>query len=351
MSHPARLWSLSLLLCLLAACHQEEEVQKVPLGTRPFLITDKFYDVKALSPEKAVVVGYAGKILLTTDGGKQWQVKASGTDLALYNVKFADAQNGWICGQDGLILHTTDGGETWKKQESGIKLPIFAMAFLDQNRGWAVAQQAVYLYTADGGATWEERRVEASVEGVSEESTLALTDPTLYDIYFLDEKTGWMVGEFGKIYHSTDGGTTWKEQQNALLGQAGIDDALNLPTWFGVRFANPLEGIVVGLEGKIAKTTDGGQTWTYIAEDLAVTSTEPFYALRLTGGGGWIVGAGARVLQLQEGKWHPTPLGIPSVAWLRAVHFFDDNNGWIVGGYGTIVRTTDGGKSWRRSVG
>jgi photosystem II stability/assembly factor-like uncharacterized protein len=336
-------------LCLLAACHQE--VKNVPLMTRPFLITDKFYDVKALSPEKAVVVGYAGKILLTTDGGKQWHVKTSGTDLALYNVQFADAQNGWICGQDGLILHTTDGGETWQKQESGIKLSIFAMAFIDQNRGWAVAQQATYLHTTNGGASWEQSRIEASVEGVSEESTLALVDPTLYDIYFLDEKTGWMVGEFGKIYHSTDGGTTWKEQQNALLGQAGIDDALNLPTWFGVRFANALEGTVVGLEGKIAKTTDGGQTWTYTAEELAVTSTEPFYALRLTGSGGWIVGASARVLQLQEGGWKPMPLGIPAIAWLRAIHFFDDNNGWIVGGYGTIVRTTDGGKSWLRSVG
>ena len=108
----------------------------------------------------------------------------------------------------------------------------------------------------------------------------------------------------------------------------------------------------MGLEGKIAKTTDGGQTWTYTAEDVASTSTDSFYALRLTGSGvGWIVGASARVLQLREGEWKLTPLGIPSVAWLRAIHFFDDNNGWIVGGYGTILRTTDGGKSWRRSVG
>ena len=145
-----------------------------------------------------------------------------------------------------------------------------------------------------GALRGKQGRIEASVEGVSEESTLALVDPTLYDIYFLDEKTGWMVGEFGKIYHSTDGGATWKEQQNALLGQAGIDDALNLPTWFGVRFVNATEGTVVGLEGKIAKTTDGGQTWTYTAEDLAATSTDPLYALRLSGnGGGWIVGASA----------------------------------------------------------
>lgn len=349
MSHSVRFWLLPLFLSLLTACHQDAKYD--PPATRPFLISDKFYDVKALSPDKAIVVGYNGKILLTTDGGKQWRVRESGTDLALYNVQFADAQNGWISGQGGIILHTADGGETWKKQESGIPLSIFAMAFLDKDRGWAVAQQATYLYTSNGGTSWEERRIEASVEGVSEESTLALVDPTLFDIYFLDEKTGWMVGEFGKIYHTADGGTTWKEQQNTLLGQAGIDDALNFPTWFGVRFANALEGTVVGLEGKIAKTTDGGQTWNYTAEELSTTTTDSFYALRLTGADGWIVGASARVLKLQEGKWQLTPLGIPSVAWLRAIHFFDANNGWIVGGYGTIVRTTDGGKSWLRSVG
>jgi photosystem II stability/assembly factor-like uncharacterized protein len=327
-------------------------VKDVPLHTRPIIVTDKFYDVKALSAEKAVVVGYAGKILLTTDGGKSWQLKPSGTDVALYNVRFADAQNGWICGQDGLILHTTDGGETWTKQNTGINLAIFALWFANQNIGWAVAQQATYLRTTNGGESWEQGRIEASVEGVSEEATLALVDPTLFDIYFLDEKTGWMVGEFGKIYHTTDGGETWKEQQNALLGQAGIDDALNLPTWFGVRFVNASKGTVVGLEGKIAETTDGGQTWAYTAEDLAVTDTSPLYALRLTGNGrGWIVGAGARVLQLREGEWKLAPIGLQAPAWLRAIDFFDENNGWIVGGYGTILRTTDGGKSWLPSVG
>lgn len=338
------------LLCFVAACHQE--VKDVPLHTRPIIVTDKFYDVKALSAEKAIVVGYAGKILLTTDGGKSWQIKPSGTDVALYNVRFADAQNGWICGQDGLILHTTDGGETWKKQNTGINLAIFALWFANQNIGWAVAQQATYLHTTNGGESWEQGRIEASVEGVSEEATLALVDPTLYDIYFRDEKVGWMVGEFGKIYHSTDGGATWQEQQNALLGQAGIDDALNLPTWFGVRFANANDGVVVGLEGKIAKTTDGGKTWTFTAEDLAVTSTDPLYALWFTSNGSdWIVGASGRVLQLREGEWKPARLGLRSVAWLRAIDFSDENNGWIVGGYGTILRTTDGGKSWMPSVG
>ena len=146
---------------------------------------------------------------MTTDGGRTWKAKPSGTELALYNVQFVDAQNGWISGQDGLILHTTDGGESWQKQNTGVPVPIFALWFLDKNHGWAVGQQATYLRTTDGGATWQEGRIEVSLEGVSEDATLAMNDPTLYDVHFVDEKTGWMVGEFGKIYHSTDGGATW----------------------------------------------------------------------------------------------------------------------------------------------
>src|SRR5215813_7544079 len=346
-----RLWPLLLLLGLLPACRQEE-VKDVPLSNKLILVTDKFYGVKALSAEKAVVVGYGGKILVTTDGGKSWQAKPSGTDFALYNVKFADAQNGWVCGQDGLILHTTDGGETWHKQESGISQPIFAMSFVDKNHGWAVSEQATYLRTTSGGESWEAGHIEASTEGVSEEATLALVDPVLYDIQFLDEQTGWMVGEFGKIYHTTDGGMTWSEQQNSLLGHAGIDDALNLPTLFGVHFLNATEGTAVGLEGKVVKTTDGGKTWAYTAEDLAAFDTAPLYAVRLFDDGtGWIVGASGRVLQLRDGDWKNAPLGRPLTTWLRSIDFFNEDNGWIVGGYGTILHTTDGGKSWLPSFG
>ena len=32
---------------------------------------------------------------------------------------------------------------------------------------------------------------------------------------------------------------------------------------------------------------------------------------------------------------------------LRAVAFADSQNGWIAGFYGTVLRTSDGGRSWR----
>ena len=354
------LWSLVFVLSLSSAC--KEAVEEVPLSTNIVAITDKFYDVEAFSADKALVVGYAGKIILTTDGGQSWQAKDSGTDAALYSIAFPDEHNGWISGQDGILLHSKDGGETWQKQDSQIGYPIFALSFIDATRGWAAADRATYLKTTNGGETWESGYIQASLEGVGADATLALADPVFYDIQFLDANTGWIVGEFGKIYHTTDGGQNWAEQQNSLLGQAGFTDALNLPTLFGVAFTDARHGVAVGLEGKIVTTTDGGQQWNFVGQgetDGALFDAEPLYAPHLVSvdgngagsGSGWIVGGAGRVLRLQDGIWTPTSIGMPIATWLRAIDFYDADHGWIVGGYGAIIRTTDGGKHWLRMFG
>ena len=44
-------------------------------------------------------------------------------------------------------------------------------------------------------------------------------------------------------------------------------------------------------------------------------------------------------------------LGQDVLTWLRGLSFFDPNNGWMVGGYGLIYRTTDGGQTWLPSQG
>jgi photosystem II stability/assembly factor-like uncharacterized protein len=47
----------------------------------------------------------------------------------------------------------------------------------------------------------------------------------------------------------------------------------------------------------------------------------------------------------QTGAWTRQRVG--SLAWLHAVFFIDENRGWVVGSRGTLLTTTDGGKSWQ----
>src|SRR5262245_10047750 len=180
-----RRWSVSGGLVLLASiglgCHHE--VEMVPLAERTIYVTDKFYDVQALTKDHAFVVGYGGKIVETTNGGNSWDLRPSGTENALYGVKMVDEKNGGIVGQEGLILHTSDGGKTWTPQESNAtykdpdgtnkRAYLFALDALDANTAFAVGDRSVLTMTTDGGKTWTSKKVPMELDTSGGESLAA----------------------------------------------------------------------------------------------------------------------------------------------------------------------------------
>ena len=48
------------------------------------------------------------------------------------------------------------------------------------------------------------------------------------------------------------------------------------------------------------------------------------------------------------GAWARQPAG--SMAWLRGVFFIDQNRGWVAGSKGTLLRTEDGGRTWKATT-
>ncbi len=343
-----------LLLAALAAgtgCHSE--VKEVPLLSRTIAISDRFYDVQALDADHAVVVGYGGKILSTADGGFTWTSVKVDANRALYRVRFIDANNGWISGQDGLLLHTKDGGKSWQRQKSGTDVYLFALYFIDANHGWAVGDKSILLETRDGGANWTMHKIiPASAKELSAEEAVASQDPVLYDVQFLDENTGWVVGEFGKIYHTTDGGQTWSEQEQSLLGEEVVD-ILDIPTFYGIHMIDAQHGVVAGLDGKIAATQDG-TTWKFQKMKLDYPIVDPlFNPMLFPDGTGWAIGAAGEVVRRQtpDSPWQRAKLGMEVVTWLRGMSWINQQNGWIVGGFGLILHTKDGGQTWIPSLG
>ena len=61
-----------------------------------------------------------------------------------------------------------------------------------------------------GFAASERQAIDAALE------SLAASDPIFYDVKFVDAKKGWIVGEFGKIMYTENGGETWAEQERTL---------------------------------------------------------------------------------------------------------------------------------------
>ena len=82
-------WQVAAVLALAApGCHRDIPADIPPADSRKITIADRFYDVVAFDEKKALVSGYAGKLLMTDDGGFNWTLIPSGTDKALYSIRF-----------------------------------------------------------------------------------------------------------------------------------------------------------------------------------------------------------------------------------------------------------------------
>ncbi len=104
----------------------------------------------------------------------------------------------------GTVLATEDGGTTWLAQETQGSVTLFDVYFSDPLTGWVVGNAGAMFQTTDGGGRWVDRTLPCS------RTCTRLTD--LLRIRFTDPKTGWIVGERGMAYHTADSGFTWEEQ-------------------------------------------------------------------------------------------------------------------------------------------
>jgi photosystem II stability/assembly factor-like uncharacterized protein len=164
------------------------------------------------------VVGRLGTILATSDGGKHWLVQDTSTDLDLTSVYFADAHTGWVVGWGGTILATSDGGKHWLVEDSGIPENLYGVHFIDARTGWVVGEKATILATHDGGKHWLAQ--DASAISPPESDFVPGKEISLNGVYFVDARTGWVIGEGGTILATHDGGEHW------LAENSGTDSEL-----------------------------------------------------------------------------------------------------------------------------
>jgi len=155
-------------------------------------------------------------------------------------------------------------------------------------------------------------------------------------VFFVNDNTGWTVGDFGTIQKTTDGALTWNVQPAALTRD--LRD---------VCFIDSQEGWVVGDFGTILHTSDGGTNWAI----QPASTTRDLFGVDFIGQNGWAVGDYGTVLHTSDGgaNWETQDAAITRV--LRSVSFANSMNGWIVGDFGTIRHTTDGGVNWETQTG
>lgn len=170
------------------------------------------------------------------------------------------------------------------------------------------------------------------------------------DVFFINETSGWLVTRDGKIIKSTDGGDSWRETLSLIgvrLRCIGFADSLR--GWAGKFQVNP------STQFALLETKDGGERWNDV-KNIPAPVPSGMCAL-FTGFDPYIYGCGRYAgppifIKSTDGgaTWISKDLSAIS-SMLIDIHFFNPDTGIIAGAYdnrAAILLTTNGGESWNR---
>jgi photosystem II stability/assembly factor-like uncharacterized protein len=243
----------------------------------------------ARAGDRIVAVGQRGHIVYSDDAGKTWRQAEVPVSSDLVAVSFPTATDGWAVGHDGVVLHSKDGGQSWTTQLDGRRLG-----------------QLMFEYYSKSAAalTDDPKRAALLVEDAKRFQAQGAENPFL-DVWFRDANNGYVVGAFGLVFRTADGGATWEPLQHAvdnpkgqhlyavrgigpdvyIAGEQGLllklaqgdtqFRALELPykgTLFGVTGSGQTV-VAHGLRGTVLRSTDGGHQWQQVPTGLQVGLT------------------------------------------------------------------------------
>jgi photosystem II stability/assembly factor-like uncharacterized protein len=301
-------------------------------------------------------------------------------DAPIHAVQFVDRNEGWAVGDEGVVWHTIDGGKNWERQTTGVRSSLRSVHFLNPYTGWIAGREelpngggsnGVLLFTKDGGLNWR--------------LTTFNSLPGLQRVRFIDHRTGYVLGDGCEqfpsgVFKTIDAGRTWQP----LPGP-------RVPGWQGGDFTDAETGALGGAWNRLASVRGG----KVIVADVDPLGGRTVRDLRLDGQTGVAVGQGGLVLLKDEksgATWEIADLrfspemranldfgtvatvgkhiwvagrpgtvvlhsGDQGATWeiqktgqvlpINGLQFLDEKIGWAVGEFGTILATTDGGKTWK----
>jgi photosystem II stability/assembly factor-like uncharacterized protein len=233
----------------------------------------------AFAGDRLVAVGERGVVLYSDDRGDTWEQAAVPVGVTLTAVFFSNPRMGWAVGHGGVVLHTTDSGKTWRRQLEGMTVAQMA---LENARGQV--ERA-------GPEDSEARQMLNNAILLMEDGP----DKPFLDLYFKNEREGIIVGSYGLVFLTEDGGATWTCTMDRvenpggmhlfaihvadgiiyLAGEKGLflvssDNGSSFRkvetpyfgTFFDVQSLPSGEIVLVGLRGNAYWSADQGQTFT-----------------------------------------------------------------------------------------
>jgi photosystem II stability/assembly factor-like uncharacterized protein len=284
-------------------------------------------------------------MLLTLDGWSQWIPVNHDTTFINDAVVFLNRDTGFVAGnlaffQDGIIQKTMDGGITWDTTHISWTGCLTSLAVVDEHIAYTGGQDGAVLKTIDGGVTW------FFASGINWPSDV-------FDLYFLNQDTGFALDIGGPVYQTTDGAATWNLVHYTNHGQNYF------PNTGKFQFINDTLGFAAsGGGGLVLKTIDGGNTWTELRVGDTTMKVNSIFMLNKDIG--CVVGDKGTIARTTNGgiSWQIITQHNSDNKDFLDIAFFSDSVGYIVGGrdlytgpnsipyFGLIYRTNDGGLTW-----
>jgi photosystem II stability/assembly factor-like uncharacterized protein/pimeloyl-ACP methyl ester carboxylesterase len=283
------------------------------------------------------------------------------------DITFINETEGWYVNGYGNIYHTQNGGGTWEKQLEKKGTFFRSIAFVDSLVGFAGTVGTDYfpnvtdtipLYgTNDGGKTWKPVDYEGTyVKGLC---AIDIVKEQYINHGIIDYKVHiYAVGRVGSpanMMVSHDGGVTWTS--NSMNNDCKM--------LFDIKMFDKKNGIVCAASDEdmeksnalILKTSDGGRTWKKVYQ-----SNRPFEgtwkASFPTKKVGYVTIQSynpdpnvkqQRIAKTTDGgeTWNEINLVEDAGSREFGIGFIDENHGFV-GTMNTGYETKDGGKTWAK---
>jgi photosystem II stability/assembly factor-like uncharacterized protein len=221
--------------------------------TRAVIVAAAAFAMAGLSPVASASPAEQNSSPTTTSHAPESLRPSSQEHLVPFTaVDFSNMRDGWV-GSKGFILATTDGGRHWSAQHAGSGY-VLGLDFVGRETGWALPaktppqpalpQASDGLYgTTDGGRHWR-----------------LLSSTRLLGVDFLDRTSGWGVQYLttpapdhtflppeGRLAKTNDGGRSWTHPSHSAQAQS-------------VCFSGLRHGWTAN-HNSVFQTNDGGATW------------------------------------------------------------------------------------------
>ncbi|NOS85978.1 MAG: T9SS type A sorting domain-containing protein, partial [Ignavibacteria bacterium] len=331
------------------------------IPNKEILITLAFFDQNT-----GIAAGYDGKMIRTTNKGMNWsEVNPQNYRMRSNSVHFENSQNGILACEYGKMFKTSNGGLNW----DSLSIPTTESILNGYNFGsriYLIGFSSFYR-SIDNGSTWQNYPLGRNV----------------YCSEFIDQDNGFIFGNitgqywsFNTFFRTSNGGLSW--------------DSVSIQDFpYAMKFINPQTGFIsggnTGYNTFLSKTTNSGINWTkhnvsgiykkaksisFINENTGWIGCDENVLIKTTNGGvnfqildfgrpqswttpkvffrdeynGWaaVNNPSGQLLNTTNGglNWHiQFDCG---TAGISSFHFIDNNTGWC-GGYGFVLKTTNGG--------